>query len=63
MNFYNELKIEIEVFQQHVSKANKNQLTKEFKETKQLCKEFGFTTIAEILKESLAEDKQKKVKN
>ena len=50
MNSFNELKTDIEAFQQHVFKVNKSQLTKQFKETKQLYKEFGFTVIAEILK-------------
>ena len=63
MNSFNELKTDIGAFQQHVFKVNKSQLTKQFKETKQLYKEFGFTVIAEILRGSLTEDKQKKAKN
>ena len=58
MKSYDELKAEIEIIQQQMSEAKKNERTNALKEVKRLCKEFGFT--AGMLKGALAEGRQKK---
>ena len=53
MNFYDELKAEMETIQQQMAEAKKNERANALKEVKRLCKEFG--GIARMLKGSLAE--------
>ena len=43
MKSYNELKAEMEVIQQQMVEAKKNERANALKEVKRLCKEFGFT--------------------
>ena len=57
MKPYNELKAEMEVIQQQMSEAKKNERANALKEKKRLCKELGFT--AEMLKGALAEGGKK----
>lgn len=57
MKSYDELKAEMEVIQQQMVEAKKNELTNALKEVKRLCKEFGFT--AGMLKGALAEGREK----
>ena len=56
---YDELKAEMETFQQQMAEAKKNELANALKEVKRLCKEFGFT--ARMLKGSLAEGRKKAI--
>ena len=58
MKSYDELKAKLEAIQQQLIEAKKNFRTNALKESKRLCKEFGFT--AGMLKGSLAEDRKKK---
>ena len=57
MQSYDELKAEMEVIQQKMVEAKKNERANAPKEVKRLCKEFGFTPS--ILKGSLAEGRKK----
>ncbi len=57
MKSYDELKAEMETFQQQMVKAKKNERTNALKKVKRLCKEFGFA--AGMLKGSLAEGRKK----
>jgi len=43
MKSYDELKAEMEVIQQQMVEAKKNERANALKEVKRLCKEFGFT--------------------
>ena len=43
MKSYDELKAEMEAFQQQIVEAKKNERANALKEVKHLCKEFGFT--------------------
>ena len=52
MKFYDELKAEMELIQQQMVEAKKNERANVLQEVKRLCKEFGF--IAGMLKGSLA---------
>ena len=52
MKSYDELKAEMEAFQQQMVEAKKNERANAVKEVKRLCKELGFT--AGMLKGSLA---------
>ena len=58
MKSYDGLKAEMEIIQQQMAEAKKNECTNVLKEVKRLCKEFGFT--AGMLKGSLAEGRSKK---
>ena len=60
MKSYDELKAEMETIQQQMVEAKKNERTTALKEVKRLCKEFEFT--AGMLKGSLAEGRNKKLK-
>jgi len=53
-----ELKAEMEVIQQQMVEAKKNERANALKKVKRLCKEFGFT--AGMLKGSLAEGRKPK---
>jgi len=57
MKSYDELKAEMELIQQQMAEAKKNERANELKGVKRLCKEFGFT--ASMLKGSLAEGRKK----
>ncbi len=52
MKSYDELKAEMEVSQQLIEEAKKNERANALNELKRLCKQFGFT--AGMLKSSLA---------
>ena len=58
MKSYDELKAEMEVIQQQMVEAKKNERTNALKEVKRICKEFGSTVG--MLKGSLAEGRVKK---
>ena len=58
MKSYDELKAEMEVLQQQMVEAKKNESANALKEVKRLYKEFGFT--AGMLKGSLAEGRKVK---
>ena len=60
MKSYDELKAEMEVIQQQMVEAKKNECTNALKNVKRLCKEFGFT--AGMLKGSLTEGRKAKEK-
>ena len=55
---YDELKADMEVLQQQMVEARKNERADALKTVKRLCKEFGFT--AGMLKGSLAEGRKSK---
>lgn len=57
MKSYDELKPEMEVIQQQMAEAKKNERTNALTEVKRPCKEFGFT--AQMLKSSLAAGRKK----
>jgi len=57
MKSYDELKAEMEVIQQQIIEAKKNERANALKEVKRLCKEFGYT--AGMLKGSLADGRKK----
>ena len=57
MKSYDELKADMEVLQQQMAEAKKNERASALKEVKRLCKEFGFT--AGMLKGALAEGRKK----
>ena len=56
MKSYNELKAEIEVIQQQMVEATKNEWASSLKVVRRIGKEFGFT--AEMLKGLLAESRK-----
>ena len=58
MKSYDELKAEMEVLQQLVVEAKKNERADALQEVKRLCKEFGFTTG--MLKGALAKGRGEK---
>lgn len=58
MKSYDELKVDMEVLQQQMVEAKKNERADALKTVKRLCKEYGF--IGGMLKEMLAEGKTKK---
>jgi len=58
MNSYDEMKTEMEVIQQQMIEAKKNECANAQKEVKRLFKEFGFN--AGMLKSSLAERRKNK---
>ena len=58
MKSYDELKADMEVLQQQMVEAKKNERANALQEVKRLCKEFGFT--AGMLKGALAEGRGKK---
>jgi len=60
MKSYDELKADLEVLQQQMVEAKKNERADALKTVKRLCKEFGFT--AGMLKGSLAEGRKAKEK-
>jgi len=60
MKSYDELKADMEVLQQQMVEAKKNERADSLKTVKRLCKEFGFT--AGMLKGSLAEGRKAKEK-
>ena len=60
MKSYDELKADMEVLQQQMVEAKKNERADALKTVKRLCKEFGFT--ASMLKGSLAEGRKAKEK-
>ena len=43
MKSYDELKVEMETFQQQMAEAKKNKHTDAIEEVKRLCKEFSYT--------------------
>jgi hypothetical protein len=57
MKSYDELKQEMELIQQQMDEARKEERATALKEVKRLCKEFGFT--AAMLKGSLATGRKK----
>jgi hypothetical protein len=57
MKSYDELKADMEVLQQQMVEAKKNESADALKKVKRLCKEFGFT--AGMLKGALAEGRKK----
>ena len=57
MKSYDELKAEMELIQQQMAEAKKNELANALKEVKRLCKQFGF--MAGMLKGALAEGRKK----
>ena len=57
MKSYDELKADMEVLQQQMVEAKKNERADALKTVKRLCKEFGFT--AGMLKGALAEGRKK----
>jgi len=58
MKSYDELKVEMEVIQQQMVEAKKNERANALKEVKRLCKDFGFT--AGMLKDALAKGRGEK---
>ena len=57
MKSYDELKADMEVLQQQMAEAKKNERAVALKTVKRLCKEFGFT--AGMLNGALAEERKK----
>ena len=57
MKSYDELKADMEVLQQQMVEAKKNERADALKPVKRLCKEFGFT--AGMLKGALVEGRKK----
>ena len=57
MKSYDELKADMEVLQQQMVEAKKNERADALKTVKRLCKEFGFT--AGMLKGALTEGRKK----
>ena len=57
MKSNDELKVDLEVLQQQMVEAKKNERADALKTVKRLCKEYGFT--AGMLKGSLAEGRKK----
>ena len=57
MKSYDELKAEMEVVQQQMVEAKKNERANALREVKHLCKEFSFTVG--MIKGSLAEGRKK----
>ena len=58
MKSYDELKADMEVLQQQIVEAKKNERANALKEVKRLCKEFGFT--AGMLKGALVKGRGEK---
>ena len=58
MKSYDELKADMEVLQQQMVEAKKNERADALKTVKRLCKEFGFTAC--MLKGSLAKGRGEK---
>ena len=58
MKSYEELKADMEVLQQQMVEAKKNERANALKEVKRLCKEFGFT--AGMLKGALVKGRGEK---